>query len=162
MNADPSSYYHALLAKAQALFPDLVGELDLTLFQTLLLALVAKQKHVVVRTADDNIPRVSKLAVNVSHRKTFVALYIGVDDVREEPKTRWLMVRAMVLGYYNAPYGYTRLCTIGVGSIQLVRWFSRLPSYLCIYLIMNKPIEFCVLRVLVDYRFCTHFSHSQS
>lgn len=76
MNADPSSYYHTLLAKAQAVSPDLMGELE-HLFQMLLLALVAKQKHVIVRTLDEDIPRICRLAVNVSNRKTIVGLCDG-------------------------------------------------------------------------------------
>ena len=64
MNANHLSNYEALLIKARTAHPELVGEESL--FQTLLLALVAKQKHVIVRTLDDDIPRISKLVVNVS------------------------------------------------------------------------------------------------
>ena len=64
MNANHSSHYDALLVKARAAHPELVGEESL--FQVLLLALVANQKHVIVRTLDDDIPRISKLVVNVS------------------------------------------------------------------------------------------------
>lgn len=57
------SYYQTILARAHSASPALVA--DEALFQSLLVVLVAKQKHLLVRTADDDIPRVMKQIVNI-------------------------------------------------------------------------------------------------
>lgn len=69
---DTSSYYHTFLARAYDIQPGLVT--DESLFQALLLAFIAKRKHLIVRAADDEIPRVVKLAVNVSFITPLAAL----------------------------------------------------------------------------------------
>ncbi|EJD03011.1 uncharacterized protein FOMMEDRAFT_134158 [Fomitiporia mediterranea MF3/22] len=58
-----ASYYHTVLARAYAAHPTLVA--DEPLFQTLLLALVARQKHVIVRTAEE--AKVLTQTVNILH-----------------------------------------------------------------------------------------------
>ena len=62
--SDMVSYYQTILSRAHSVSPALVA--DEALFQSLLVVLVAKQKHLLIRTADDDIPRVMKQIVNVS------------------------------------------------------------------------------------------------
>lgn len=58
------SYYDTILARARAVSPNLLA--DDTLFQALLLALISNEKHLIVRTHEDSIARVSGQVVNVS------------------------------------------------------------------------------------------------
>ncbi|KAH8119364.1 hypothetical protein DFH11DRAFT_1781874 [Phellopilus nigrolimitatus] len=59
------SYYRTILARAYAVNPILVA--DEALFQALLLVLIAKQKHLIVRTAEEDVQRVLKQVVAILH-----------------------------------------------------------------------------------------------
>lgn len=59
-----SSYYHPVLARARTASPSLLA--DESLFQALLLALVAKNKNVVVRTTEETKQLLLTQVVNVS------------------------------------------------------------------------------------------------
>ena len=58
------SYYITILARAQAVAPNLVG--DDTLFRALLLALISEERHVIVRTQEESVARTSAQVVSVS------------------------------------------------------------------------------------------------
>ena len=58
------SFYDTILARAKSVSPNLIT--NDTLFQTLLLALISDEKHVIIRTHEDSIARISGQVVNVS------------------------------------------------------------------------------------------------
>lgn len=61
---DTPPFYDGIKSRAFAISPSLVE--DESLFQTILLALAGRRKHVLVRTAEENVLSVLKLSVNVS------------------------------------------------------------------------------------------------
>lgn len=58
--------YSTLLSRAIAASDASAVELDQTLFSPLLLALLARRKHVIVRAPDEDIPRILKSVIHVS------------------------------------------------------------------------------------------------
>ncbi|KAI5123980.1 hypothetical protein M0805_006392 [Coniferiporia weirii] len=76
------SYYRTILARAHALHPGLLE--DEALFQALFLVLVAKQKHLVVRTPEEYVSRVLKQVVNILH--TLFSLSVVKLKLRQSDK----------------------------------------------------------------------------
>ena len=62
--ADENSPYRVILQRILATYPRLPA--DENLIQALLLVLVAKQKHLIIRTPDSDVSKVLKQTVNVS------------------------------------------------------------------------------------------------
>lgn len=63
MESSLPSFNHIFLARIRASHPEFLE--DEKLLETLLLALVAKQRNIIVYTTEDDISRVLKLIVNV-------------------------------------------------------------------------------------------------
>lgn len=72
---DTPPFYDGIKSRAFAISPSLVE--DEPLFQTLVLAVAGHRKHVLVRTAEENVPSVLKLCVNVSSSCFVCCLYIS-------------------------------------------------------------------------------------
>ncbi|THH07756.1 hypothetical protein EW145_g3170 [Phellinidium pouzarii] len=122
------SYYRTIFARAYALNPGLLS--DEALFQALLLVLVAKQKHLVVRTAEEEVSRVLKQAVNILHTVfglSVVKLKLRPSDKLSPDSFLRLMFLESPTSECNTLRISSRKALNGAGSLAFV--FKRSSSY---------------------------------